>query len=535
MKLPIKNLGQYGVINEMTDEDIPLNAWSKANNVDFRDGLVRKSHGYSLIFGPATGGSPYDGLISRPQWMFPFLDPEGPTSYWVICGIDDSGNPVVSSFDGQQILDITGTDLTITTPTLWNGGVCNGLPVINTGLEEPQMWGRNPASGALNGAIEALTNWPSGYLASVVRPFGDFLVALDIDNGAAGESRNPWRIMWSDAVEPFTPPEWTPTAENRAGDVTLGEGQGGLIDCLPLRGQNIIYSTQGAFAQRFIGGNAVFAFTPILGEYGILAQRCVKEFKDGMHFLVSLQDIVIHDGNTAQSVCDAKTRDFIFGEMDQTNYVNSFVASHYSESEMWFCYPTSGNERPNKVAKWNTKTGAWSFMEYPVSVSHIGWGVVQNQLGGPVVVDDFTGVIDSYGDPFNFYNPSFMSLFMSEYGTNIAGSNMHQADITNTFNGTTFVAELEKTGISVDSEESLLFCDHIYINGEGVFDVSVGGTDTPDGVYSWDTFRSHDTSTDYRVECRVSNRFLGVKIRSEDALTWRLSKYMPIIEPDGEI
>lgn len=551
MKIPVNNLGQVGIVSDVMNEDIPVNAWTVASNVDFRDNVVSKAKGYSLIFGANTQAStPFDGTICRPQWMMPYQDPETDTLYWIICGIDDGaaiypagtdGDPVICVFNGTQILDRTGTDLSTSDPVLWNGGVVNGLPVVNNAMQEPQMWSRT--AGVLNTGFESLTNWPSGYTADVIRVYKDFLVALSVDDGT--NAKNPWRVMWSDAAEPFTAPEWTPAATNRAGDVTLGEGGSFLVDCLPLRGTNIVYSQGETWAMRYVGGNSVFAFDRLFSEYGLLAQRCVKPFKDGMHFVVTVGDIIVHDGNTAQSIVDNKVRDSIFGELDPSSYTKAFVVSNYKENEMWFYYPTSGYSYPNKIAKWNIKTGAWSFMTLNTVVSHVGFGVVSAELGSNTTWDSDTGQWDNDTTVWNesVYNPNEENLIMAEYGTTTGLSNIYRADDSNSFDGTAIPVVLERTGLSfaginqgyINLNDVVKHCDEVWLNATGgPFYVSIGASDTADGPYSWGPAVEFDPLTDYKVDGRSAGRYLGVRFTSNDDVAWRIGQYSMNILVDGE-
>jgi hypothetical protein len=42
-KIPIRNLGQYGVVPDINPYNLPLNAFSAALNVRFDEGKVRRS------------------------------------------------------------------------------------------------------------------------------------------------------------------------------------------------------------------------------------------------------------------------------------------------------------------------------------------------------------------------------------------------------------------------------------------------------------------------------------------------------------
>ena len=51
MKYLIKDLSQYGVIDDLPDHELPPNAFSSAINVKFSDGSVSKAKGWASVFG----------------------------------------------------------------------------------------------------------------------------------------------------------------------------------------------------------------------------------------------------------------------------------------------------------------------------------------------------------------------------------------------------------------------------------------------------------------------------------------------------
>ena len=367
-KVPFNDLAAYGEIDEIPNHATPMNAWTTAQNVTFRDGFVQKSNGYTEI---AAGAA----MLCAPQYLMPYYDPEVGKLYWIYPGTEDANDKgVICTFDGTTHTDRTNIGVYAGTAfygdtTRWNGAVVNGLAVVNNQLTTPQMWARTGAS--LNADFDELTDWQNSFTTygtcKVLRGFRNFFIALDITDTGTTPTRNPYEVKHSGIVDSYTAPEWAPTTSNRAGSKYIGEGGGVLVDCLPLRNVNIIYSENEAWPMSYVGGNEVFAIgDKALLEYGMLAQGCAAAFGAGHHFLVTLGDIVVHDGSNAESIINSRKRDTVFADMDSTNYVNSFVVSHYTEQEIWFCYPKTGAVYPNAVAKWSIKTGAWSFQDLPV-------------------------------------------------------------------------------------------------------------------------------------------------------------------------
>ena len=521
------NLAQYGVIEEVPDHSTPMNAWTTGVNVTFRDGHVQTAKGYTLV----TNQS-----FARPQFLMPYYDPATGTLHWIAPGIDASGPDVgkIETFDGTTSVDRTKAGNYLLS-TRWNGAIVNGLAVVNNQVDIPQMWGRT--TGTLKDDFEDLTNWPANHTAAVLRGFRNFFICLDITDTGNSPNRNPYEIMHSGIVDSYTAPEWAPLTTNRAGSKFIGEGGGVLVDCLPLRGVNIVYSESEAWPMSFVGGNEVFAIgDKALLEYGILAQGCVAAFGAGSHFLVSVGDIVVHDGSNAQSIIDGKVRDSLFADIDPVNFVNSFVVSHYSEGEIWFCYPGIGNTYPNKIAKWNIKSNVWSFMVLPIETAMIRFGAVPEGVNDGFWDDD-TEVWDadnSVWDEGN-YNPTIKNLVMAKTASTIAASGLLKIDDGLDFDGTAFTVTLQKTGIIIAgngqsgpySDPNVdKFFDQIWPRVEGnAVNIRIGTAQFIDGPYTWTNKQSFDPATDRKLDFRPKEGYYGAIEFSSQGVEWHMDGF----------
>lgn len=540
-RVQIRDLAAIGEIDEIPDHSTPLNAWTTAQNVAFRDGFVQNAFGYTPVSSGDDGSNP---LLARPQYLMPYLDPYDSTLHWVYGGVNDSGKGIICRYNGSTNVNITDTVNYPSTGfygdvTRWNGAIVNGLLVINNQLTVPQMWDRT--SGQLDSTVGDLTNWAAAFTGTgtckVLRGFRSFFLAMDCSDTSGSPNRNPYEIKHSGIVDPYTAPEWLPSASNRAGAKYIGEGTGYIVDCAQMRGANIIYTTQTAYIMSFVGGNEVFAIEKTLLEYGMLTQGCVAGFKDGRHFLVSTGDIVLTDGNNAESIIDGRRRDSLFQNIDSTYYVNSFVVPNYSQGEIWFCYPKTGFTYPNSVAKWNMKTGAWSFMTLPVEVPHIAFGAVPQGVGDGFWDDD-SGFWDDDTGVWNEsnYNPAIRSMMMAEFGATISASALDKADDGNQQDGSNMSVVLQRTGMPVagNGQNGPVIdptvdknVDEIWplIDG-GPVNIRVGTSDYLDGSITWDGQQSFDPATQRKLDVRPpEGKFIAVEFSSNANVGWSLTGY----------
>ena len=533
------DLGAIGVIDEVPDHATPMNAWTGGDNVTFRDQHVQSAKGYVDAAGT---------VLTRPQFLLPYYDPASSKLYWLYPGVNDSDQGLIATYDGSAHVDRTGP----TTPFYgatkrWNGAIVNGLAVLNNQVGNPQMWDRTGST--LNADFEDLTNWAGSFTGNgtcaVMRGFRNFFIALDITDSGTTPTRNPYEIKHSGIVDTYTAPEWSPLSTNRAGSKYIGEGGGVIIDCLPLRGVNLVYTENETWPMSYVGGNEVFAIgDKALLEYGMLTQGCAAAFGAGHHFVVTTGDIIVHDGANAESIIDGRKRDSLFADIDSDNFVNCFTISHYSEGEIWFCYPGSGNTYPNKVAKWNVKSGAWSFMELPIETAGIKFGAV------PIAGTDGTWDLDSevWDDDaavwnVGNYNPTVKNLMMAQHGATIAASSLNKADDGLDFNGTPYTVTLEKTGIIVAgsgqsgpiSDPNVdKFFDEVWPRIEGgPVNIQLGTAQYIDGPYTWTSSQSFDPATQRKLDFRPIEGYYGAIRFSSQGVSWRLDGFDLNVQSTG--
>lgn len=90
--VPIDNLGQVGIIEDIPPYNIPPNAWSGGSNVRFLDNGVKKVDGYAAVM--AT-------VPFAPYYLQPYLSASG-TYYWIAYGSAD-----IAVWNGSTWTDVT--------------------------------------------------------------------------------------------------------------------------------------------------------------------------------------------------------------------------------------------------------------------------------------------------------------------------------------------------------------------------------------------------------------------------------------------
>lgn len=345
---------QPGFVFDIPDAILPDGAWTEGRNFRCREGALEKVKGAVNVFNSASAT-----II----WVEPVSD--GLTTFWVY-----GNESVLYATDGS--LHQTASSISYT-PNLdigYTGGAFQGFMIANDGTNPPQVW-----IPALGNKFQGVSHWPASTLCDVIRPFGKFLVALKITESG---TYNPRLIRWSDAAAAGAMPQsWDYTdPTNQSGRTELGQTYDQLVDCLALRDANIVYKQFHTWTMNYIGGLDVFQFREVFKESGLLAANCAKAFGP-RHFVVSDNDVIVHDGNDAQSIADKRLRRWLFNKISTTTFLRSFVAPDYRDREMWFCFPEEGHNYPNLAAVWNWIDDTWSVRELGEEIGAASTGIVE--------------------------------------------------------------------------------------------------------------------------------------------------------------
>jgi len=344
----IENVGAVGVVSDVDPKKLPSGAWSDGQNVIFDGYIAAKIPGARTVFG---------SLSSSACSLF-YYDTADGAHHFVYAGLSR-----VYAIEGSTHYEITRQNVSGTTSVytadateLWTGGVLGGLLFLNNGVDEPQIQS-NPTVATV---LTNLPNWPSTITTrcACLRAFKNFLVALDVTKSSV---RYRQMVKWSSSAEPLTYPGTWDEADTTAdaGEVSIAETNGTILDCLPLRDVNILYKDDSVWGMQYIGGNDIFRFYKIFSDVGLLARRCVASFENYHVFLGSDLDVYVHDGNTIRSVGQDRWRNWIRANISGDQYDRCFVVTYPARTEAWIHISTGVDTYCDQVLIWNWRQDTW--------------------------------------------------------------------------------------------------------------------------------------------------------------------------------
>ena len=523
--LPIRDLGSVGVITDQDPFNLPLNAFTRAKNVRFDQGNIRRSPGFRDV-STVTGFTPVFtyGLYNA-------------TGYDTVVIVSDNFN-VYEYSNGSVTLDYT------------SGASTSPAQVTATSLANVQYLNREDLapvyrSPAMNN-VATLANWPSGYTCASLRSYGDFLIAMNM--GEAGQSY-PTRVRFSDiALANNAPSSWDATdATKSAGFNDLAQMTTPIIDGQTLGSNFLIYSSDQVWLMEYVGGTFIFNFRKLFNDAGVINQNCVVEV-EGKHYVFDQDDIYVTDGVSIHSLVDGRVKDYIFSGIDTSAFNKCFVQFDQAREEIYFCYKSSDDmaeftngDGCNRAAVYNYRSNTWSFMDLPNVYS----GTTANV--STVATYESTGLTydiagGTYASQDAGYDRNILMLGQLSNDDGITDHKLYGLDGINENSALTIPLNtvatksilLERIGIDLDEMQLPLtgyknirkmVPQFSTLSSDKTFNVSMGAADLASDVPVYDQTYNFDTSSEYKIDSRSAGRYLSYKIQTDTKKDFTISGF----------
>lgn len=508
----IDNLHVLGVNKDMPNHKLPPEALTVARNVRFFDGAVHKIAGEASMFGTLTI-EPWTLL----RWRV------GASTKYIYANAS-----AIYLHDGATETDITrtvGGAYAAGSSPIWTGGVFQGIPILNNNAfaDVPQSW-----DGTSD--MQNLPNWPASTYAKIVRPWNEFIVAAHMQESAV---ELPYKLRWSTAAVPGSVPStWIAGATNYAGSTPKLAATGDyIVDMLPLGRVNMVYKEEHVWRMQYVGLPGIFAFEQQFDDFGLLSIDCAVAFR-GQHLCVSKGDIIVHNGQSANSIASRRVKRNIFNVMDRTNYAKTHAVLNEPFNEIWIFYPETGETHPNIAAIWNYESDTWAFREVEnVRAASPGLDI---SAASSSTFDSLTGTFDEQVGIFDQlpYNPSEQQLILAD----TSGKRVLRADTTNQFAGTNFTSTIERTSLPLAGQDrqgnpqinmnSFKMFNRIRpkMTGNGsVVTWRFGTQDQIDGAVTWDDPVSYTIGSDDFIDFDRSGKMLCYQCYDTANQTWGLT------------
>jgi hypothetical protein len=508
---PVDALAEFGLNKDTTDYRLKPEEWTDLVNIRPVSNKLQRMLGHEATFGTPP---------QAPAHWFPIIT--GAAHWWIWMSLARA-----YVWDGSDHINLTpgAGDFTAAQASDWQATILGGIPIINNGTNKPHTWTLDTGDD-----FEILANWPDTYRAKVIRALGPWLFYGNVTDGG---TRLPHRVGWGHPAAPGSlPSSYDPndsTKDSRHGDLTDVEA-GEILEMLPLKGRMFVYKEAATHVLSFAGGQSVWRRDDFLVTSGILAPRCAGITGDGqLHFVVSQDNILVHDGARATELLDRRLKRWLFNNIDPVSFGTSFVFTNPRFKEMWLCYPERGAERPSRALIWNYELGQpGKFHEADVPYT---WGSSGSiETAGGDTWETVTGTWDTVEGVW-----SQVQRRRTIVGYEPA-SKFYLLDETTLRDGSTFSALAQRTALAVEGRtkdgepivdfKSKKLSTRCWIRGEGdQFNFRIGVQDRIPGPVTWSNFLPFDPETDLWVDFEVEGRALSVEFSSTADVDWGVAGY----------
>lgn len=513
--------GASGIGLDLPPAEMAPTAWSDGLNARFAHGGV----------GPMLSDTTLkDTAGFQPVWAHSTQSPIDGLAVWLVMGATKA-----KCFTNDTVTDITrvtGGDYTGQVSDRWSGGSLGGVLIANNGVDVPQAWVTPNAATPLI----ALANWDPNERAACMRSFKQFLIALDVTKGA---TRYPTLVKWSHPADPgAVPSSWDETDPTKdAGETPLSETVGACVDCVPMKDVNIIYKEDSVWGMQYVGGAFIFRFYKIFGDWGVPFRDCVTEFTAGKHFAFTGTDLVIHDGNTVQSVATGRMRELL-KSISSGQLKTCYTVLHPEQEEVWFCFR---RENDGLIAADTAICYDWveetltlrDLPDYrfiatgkvdPPVVSGTTWNTVTGTWASKTIV---------WGSSLKF--PGIPRLFA------LGTEKLVWADAVEGPSASLTLTR-EQIGVQLRSNappdmSAMKFLQRIWPRITGtdgdVVRISLGTSQGVGKPTDWQVTYPYVIGTDDMIDCTLNGRLFAIKVESEDTLPWVLSGFDADVKQAG--
>ena len=510
--LPIRNLGSTGVLTDPNPYNLPITGFTSGNNVRFDEGKVRRSPVFRKV---------KDSLGFDPRAAFGVVPDSGFDTVLMV-----SDDYQIKEYANGTVTDRSGSISGTTDPRAFTLSSLADVVYINRPDRVPVA--RIPSATS----FVDLANWDSTWRTKALRPFGDFMLALNVTQGS---TNFPNRVRFSNLVTGNSIPDsWDETdTQKSAGTNDLVQMQTAIVDGAELGTNFIIYSSTEAMLVEFVGGTFIFNYRKLFGDEGVINQNCIAE-ADGKHFVFGTHDIYVTDGTTKVSICDEKTRNFIFTGLNFSNADRCFVQHNKVLDEIMFCYQSGDSlvnfpdtDRCNRAAVYNIRNNCWSFYDLP-NVSAGTTANVDTVATYASATGTYNAVGGSYYDQEDSRNRHTLMVGNIDTTNGITSSKLYGLDLSDegsmAFNvdpEATKPPFVERIGIDLDEIREPLDGYKVVTRmlpqvatrntRDTTLTVEFGASDLPNNTPTYSTTTTFDIASDYKVDSRAAGRYLSYK------------------------
>lgn len=525
--VPIRGVGEVGVLTDLNPQDTPLAAWTDARNMRFAEKSISR---YS-VFKKASSAYTYSKV------------PVG-----IFNGYANGDGYLVTVFNDGSMEQLNNSTVQSVTP---DGITSGGLEQITTCSLGGVTYVNVPTTGPFyrsqpsDGQFVYLPTWGAANRCQSLRAYKDFLIAINVTKSGIEYGG---MVKWSDATQYGVPPSnWDVTdLSSLAGETVINDLNGVLVDGYPMADSFIVYGQNQTYRMDFIGAPLVFRINKLFDDQGAIAPNCVVEV-DNKHYVFGKTDIYVHDGVSKMSLATSRVSKTIFAELDYGNIARCFAYHDRTNSEIAFCYPSTDDTCVwglsdiagcNKAAVYNYRYDTWTFVDLPslvgstniILTSVSDWDDFATWGETPQTWAAFTSTKPSNLLVASSGNPTISKAAQPYFLDNLFRGRLPNAvdfDVTWDAYAETLFRDLDEIGADLLGRKLVTKVApqyRIWMDGDRM-KLKFGQSKTPSGSVTWGPEKVF-TGYDYdKYDLRTNGRYLAIRMEIPAGSYAELSGY----------
>jgi len=340
----------------------------------------------------------YNGVTLSGWYQVSYIDS---STYSVTASTNASGTGTNTGPFYVQYEINTGTPISIPATGWGAGGWSSGTWGNSvTSTQQLQLWsqvnfGQNlvfgPRGGgmyywsAVSGVNTLGYNLSQSYGASdvpivqnniAISDVSRFVLALGC-NDYGSNDLSPMLIRWSDQESTIN---WTPTATNQAGSVTLSHGST-IVGYVQTRQEIIVFTDSSIYSLQYIGPPAVWK-SQLLGDTISILGPNAMALASGVVYWMGNGKFYSYSGSVNTLVCDLK--EFIFNNINESQNYQVTCGTNEGFNEVWWFYCSATASYPDTYVIYNYVDKVW-YYGYLGRTAWIDSGLRQYPIGATLV------------------------------------------------------------------------------------------------------------------------------------------------------
>ncbi len=208
---------------------------------------------------------------------------------------------------------------------------------------------------------------PTQTLQVFVSPTQRFVIAFgsnpyDSNEAAVPTTFDPMLVRWSDQENAY---DWVPSATNQSGELRLSNGST-IITALHGRQENLIFTDTALFVMQYLGPPYVWGFNLIDSNLSIISPNAAITVSNVTYWM-GIDKFYAYAGTVSPLPCTL--RQFVFGNINQSQAFQIVCGSNEGFNEVWWHYPSANSQVNDSYVIYNYLEKLW----YYGSLNRTAW------------------------------------------------------------------------------------------------------------------------------------------------------------------